>query len=463
MRPIRNLCRHCFVAFVTAVVAASSARSAPGGFDTTFGDGGVVGFSYGAALRAVDPMFPHAVWLAGGVLVERNGAILVSGYHLPWATASTRPYGAVVARRLRNGAADTAFGSAVGLSGLTAGVAERMVRQSDGRIVFEITIVGLGYNYHLQRMSADGVPDPTFPPSYPAFGFAGAKRLTLAGGDRLLVAGFRTDASTGEAWQIHRLERDGQADATFGTGGIAAGAFPGAARAAVEDAAGRVVAAGYASAAPTRAVVRRYLADGAVDPAFGTGGAATLPVADAALFTSLAVQPDGRIVVAGSIGSAPPQSLVARFLADGSPDPSFGTAGYAAGDFPMAIEHLVVQSSGQLVVAGSDESTSPWRALVARYRPDGRPDASFGAAGMVSLPGCDTRSACTRGLALAADGKIVVLTNGRVAGASDDGILFRLLGDDMAADAPIPALSPLALLLASAVLGVAGAFAVRRR
>src|SRR6185312_7554259 len=97
------------------------------------------------------------------------------------------------------------------------------------------------------------------------------------------------------------------------------------------------------------------------------------------------LQADGKIVVAGSLGPvlfAGEDFLVARYLPDGSLDPSFGEAGrvitdFGGRDFAAAV---IQQPDGKIVVAGAARSGgAPFGAVaLARYLPDGSLDREFG-------------------------------------------------------------------------------------
>lgn len=83
--------------------------------------------------------------LTGGLFVEPRGAILVSGHHQALVSASAPVFGAVVARRQRDGTADLPFGERAGLAWAGSGIAQRLDKQSDGRVVLETTVLGLGW------------------------------------------------------------------------------------------------------------------------------------------------------------------------------------------------------------------------------------------------------------------------------------------------------------------------------
>jgi len=115
-------------------------------------------------------------------------------------------------------------------------------------------------------------------------------------------------------------------------------------------------------ALPTRA------APGDLDLSFGTGGKVTTdfrPLSDSAY--GLAIQGDGKIVVAGS-------SVLARYNPDGSLDTSFGTGGKVTA--VIGIAAVLIQGDGKIVAAGSIAPGGYCcQFALARYHSDGSPDA----------------------------------------------------------------------------------------
>jgi uncharacterized delta-60 repeat protein len=206
----------------------------------------------------------------------------------------------------------------------------------------------------------------------------------------------------------------GGLDAAFGQGGkvlvpppAGAGEWPGA-QAVQPD--GAIVVAG--TAAPARNgyvfLLLRFLPDGRPDPSFGTGGRVWTDLVtlatplrgavhgDVALGSSsasaVAVQPDGRIVVGGATQSGATTAFaVLRYLPDGRPDTSFGTGGLALTDFDPAtndgVTDLSLLPDGRILAAGAAGDAVG----LARYRPDGELDPSFG-------PGKDGTARTTQGL-----------------------------------------------------------------
>lgn len=185
----------------------------------------------------------------------------------------------------------------------------------------------------------------------------------------------------------------GALDPTFGAFGFSTAPF-GAPQIVQPD--GKVVGVGMSG---NRATVARLTGKGSLDPAFGIGGIAIVPLAGDADAAAVALQPDGRIVVAGvSYTEFHDHSMlfVARLNRDGTLDESYGRSGIVAvsilpptppvGDvhYPDYINHLGLglAPDGRAVVGGLARSgTGKNRAFLMRFELDGTLDGSFGAAG----------------------------------------------------------------------------------
>src|SRR5262245_17322302 len=112
----------------------------------------------------------------------------------------------------------------------------------------------------------------------------------------------------------------GDLDPTFGNGGIvytSAGAVA-EGHAAVLQGGGKIVVAGSSDGS---FLLLRYLPDGSLDAGFGSGGVVTTPVGSSASAAALVLQPDGKLVAAGTSTSAGQASFtLARYEDDGTPD-----------------------------------------------------------------------------------------------------------------------------------------------
>jgi len=101
---------------------------------------------------------------------------------------------------------------------------------------------------------------------------------------------------------------------------------------------------------------------------------------------AMAVQEDGRIVLAGRMGNPAGGdgfAAVARYSSKGSLDRSFGRGGIVVEPRALRFGAIALQPDGKIVAAGS----SALGFEVARYLPDGRPDPSFGRGGVVNSYG----------------------------------------------------------------------------
>jgi uncharacterized delta-60 repeat protein len=267
---------------------------------------------------------------------------------------------------------------------------------------------------------------------------------------KVLTCGWDMSGSSVSTWRIERRNADGSMDSGYGTGGAVV-PFAGAAGRALDvalDGDGHAVVVGQTTVTTTGkggktttqplATVARFTPSGALDASFGTGGRTTISVSGANLTvaSAVAIQPDGKIVVAGGAqlpptrGNQPAQYaiLVARLDANGSLDASFGSGGVRVNDLTSVDDtvwrHAVaLQSSGKIVV-GSTTATgaSPWR--ITRYLANGSIDAAFGTL---------TASESLRGVAVDGSDRIVATgVHGAASGGTD--MLVRRYGVDGALD-----------------------------
>jgi uncharacterized delta-60 repeat protein len=166
----------------------------------------------------------------------------------------------------------------------------------------------------------------------------------------------------------------------------------------------------------------RFTAAGALDPAFGSGGAATGPVGDGdAVGRALAVLRDGSVLVASdAVHAGEPSIAVTRYAPDGRLDGAFGSGGTAyvslAGRAVTAAA-LAVDAQGRPVVAGTsyDPAGSSSAPLVARLTPAGAPDPAFGDGRAPVVVPTRLPDAQARALALDPAGAAVIAVSGRAA------------------------------------------------
>ena len=155
----------------------------------------------------------------------------------------------------------------------------------------------------------------------------------------------------------------------------------------------------------------RYTTAGALDPSFSApDGKLTTDFGGVSFADDVAIQADGKIVVAGTDNSHTGDFALARYNTDGSLDTSFSCDGKQVTDFAGNVEvgnGVAVQSDGRIVVAGSSFSQATANDFaVARYNPDGSLDTGFSGDGKQTVPFAATDIAT--GLVIQADGNIVL-------------------------------------------------------
>jgi uncharacterized delta-60 repeat protein len=282
--------------------------------------------------------------------------------------------------------------------------------------------------------------DPTFgngglvTTGFPGSPSLRAQSVALQADGRVVVVGFASSSSRSFQMAVARYDSDGTLDSTFGNGGTVATSFPGWPEAYAGGVAvqpdGEIVVAGYTASGSGEArhyqmALARYNADGSLDESFGTSGLVTTPFPgySSAIANALALQPDGRIVVAGK-ASTPPQVpsdriAVARYNPDGSLDRSFGSGGTLVTELPRSNSYAysaVVQSDGRIVIGGFILffGESGYRFALARYGADGTPDGSFGTDGLVTTAFPGFSSAAAYAVTLQADGRAIAVGTANV-------------------------------------------------
>ena len=171
----------------------------------------------------------------------------------------------------------------------------------------------------------------------------------------------------------------GDLDPTFGTGGKVTTDIQGdfdKARAVAIQPDGKIVVAGSAqNGMNIDFAVLRYNTNGTLDTSFGTGGKVLTPVLDSDDFaTSVAIQPDGKIVAAGVALAGDDEIAVVRYNTDGSLDTTFDADGKATfsilAGFNDIANAVAIQPDGKIVLAGSTNNGSNDDFAVIRLNPD---------------------------------------------------------------------------------------------
>jgi uncharacterized delta-60 repeat protein len=266
------------------------------------------------------------------------------------------------------------------------------------------SLVSVRIHPALARYGADGRLDPGFgdggrivATEWFGSNYA-APALARQPDGKVIVAGDAVAADS-IVFRLARYLPDGRIDATFGDGGITTtivtfgldpptkpGFVEGGAFALALQRDGRLVAAGAAPAIHGAAVFAlvRYLPDGNLDHTFGTGGTVTTDFGAGSVAFAVALQPDGKIVAAGTDGNA--RFAVARYLRDGRLDPAFGVDGKVITAFgSQGVLAVALQPDGKLIAVGTADLGDRDAFALARYLADGRLDPSFGDGGTTTI------------------------------------------------------------------------------
>lgn len=415
--------------------AAAPGAAQPGDLDPSFGTGGkITGFLFNG--RRI--ILSTVLTLPDGKILSTGSAPALEGNE-DWAPPLRRPLSAfALARFDRNGRLDRTFG----IGGVTVcatsprpiGVAS-LARQRDGRLLVGGWQRGLDRypKGFVARFLPDGRPDRTFGVGGLASGLADIRihNLEVQPDGRILAAGFGIEC------EVIRLLPNGRRDRSFHRNRedlepLMIGPETSHWLALQPD--GKILLAGTTPWFETiwyywRATLVRLNPDGTLDSSFGNGGWVVSQLDGLNQAHTLAIGPDGKIVVAGTWDANDHGSLaVGRYNADGSPDPTFGQEGWVLTDLGQTYNialGIAVQADGGVTVLAWSEAVygaDPDYPLVARaYRPDGSVDPGFGSEGV---------SGIASGVPLA---QLAVQPDGRllVAGRTYEGrlsFLARLIG-----------------------------------
>lgn len=298
--------------------------------------------------------------------------------------------------------------------------AQAAALQTDGKLV----IIGNAQDgFAVVRYNADGTLDTGFGTGgkvLTALGINGAEAYDVAvqTDGRILVVGLSRPSTSDSSFAVVRYNPNGTLDTGFGNGGIVLTAVETGvnyAEAVIVQPDGKIIAAGT-SGSQKYAIVR-YNADGSLDSSFGVSGKTIFQVSTSGgNARAAALQTDGKILVGGSSGVDTGQTTyfkltLTRFNSNGNPDASFGTSGKVVTSISSnsygTISDIVIQSDGKIIATGGNNTSSAGDTAVIRYNTDGTLDSGFGTGGIVTTR-VGTVYSTGEALLLQTNGKIVV-------------------------------------------------------
>lgn len=408
-----------------------------GSLDETFGTKGVLT----TAIYGIEP----------NITIQSDEKIIVGGGFLDKSSVTPDLF---LARFNTDGTIDKSFGSN-GIVITDFGQDDRsrgLAIQKDGKIVVLVESADpyfANVEYRVVRYAIDGSLDKSFDhDGKRKIDFGGlhdvANALAIQEDQKILVAGSNPNETpnSGEVptaaddFALHRYNSDGSSDGTFGSDGTVITDIHNSVDEVITigiQADGKIIAAGRASINYTSdfALVR-YKSNGMVDKSFGTDGKVITDISGNDEVTSMILQSDGKIVLAGTVSF---DIGLARYNNNGSLDKSFSDDGklrdfYKSGS--GRINAMAVQKDGKVVVAGfsyllGDDSQESAHFALSRFNPDGSLDTTFGNNGVVNtlLHGDDD----IRSIAIQKDGKIIAA--GVAAGPDGDNPDFALIRYNM--------------------------------
>jgi uncharacterized delta-60 repeat protein len=266
------------------------------------------------------------------------------------------------------------------------------------------------------------------------------RQIALPNGEELQVGTIQSQQGSWD-FAIARTTPHGRLDRDFGSGGVVETPIPNGASSSnfAADIAydvlvqpdGKYVVVGNAQGYGYYGMaLARYNPNGSLDTSFGTNGTVFTDNGEA---VSVALQGDGKIVVAGESSQIPgqPEFTVARFTANGQLDTSFGNSGFVEPSFngqtASLADSVVVQPNGQIVVAGTASAYVEYNDVIAvgfrrppefepapsdvitRLNPDGALDTSFGNGGTIVIPQTPWTTAGVVGVNLGGNGTITLV------------------------------------------------------
>ncbi len=391
----------------------------PGDLDESFGSSGLVTTDI-----ASNDDYGYSI------AIQSDGKIVVVG-----SASNGSDSDVALARYNTDGSLDNTFGTngkvITDIASNNDDYGHSIAIQSDGKIVVAGSIInGSNWDFVLARYNTDGSLDNTFGTGGKVItDFAGqdddGQSVVIQSDGKIVIAGQAYNGSNGD-FGLARYNTDGSLDNTFGTNGkvttdIASNDDYGFSIAIQSD--GKIVVAGQANNGSNNDfALARYNTDGGLDNTFDTDGKVTTDFSgNNDDVQSVVIQSGDKILVAGTAGDGSNDDFaLARYTSSGSLDNTFGTGGKVITDFASNWDYgfsIAIQSDGKIVVAGQASNGSNNDVALARYSADGILDNTFGTGGKVIT---DFASSYDdgRSVVIQSDGKIVVV--GYAGGASND-------------------------------------------
>lgn len=327
-----------------------------GSLDNSFGSNGIINVDFNGKNDA-----------ASSIVLQSDGKIIVVGSAQ---NSSNNNSDIAVIRLNSNGTLDNSFAIngkyQLDVDGFAGDKAVDVRLQSDGKIVLAAMAgTDMFAKIAVLRLNTNGSLDNTFDGdgilkafSFGSFTLSYPLSLALQSDGKILIAG-----SKNNNFAVARLNTDGSLDNTYGTSGIFSGTDMSSASRIYLQSDGKLLAT-YSHASQTSIIVIRLNSNGTMDTGFGTSGKVSTALGTPSTYDfalDLAIQPNGKIIVAGSSYSTSTISdfVVARYNSNGTIDNTFGATSNGTVITSVATtdedrgKAVKLQSDGKIVVAGS--------------------------------------------------------------------------------------------------------------
>lgn len=355
-----------------------------------------------------------------------------------------------ITKRFSNGQLDSAYG----INGYSSAIAfgnARGVFQSDGKIILASCSL-YGGGSVLARINTNGTFDSSFGINGIQLTQHNLTAVCVKTNGKIVVTGFITQRSDdyefGTYFIVCQYNSDGTIDSTFNGSGEARIDFVyksqpgkcqrcgrlnyvGTSTCLLIQPDGKIVVGGYATLGfPFRDetfAIARFNASGSIDKSFDFDGEQTTTfTGGSTLGSSIALQADGKILLAGTLERGGDKYAITRYLPNGRLDSSFNGNGrqtvYHGGNLNDDEAYIAIQSDDKILIGGNSNISSENDLVIARLNKNGGMDNSFGSGGMVTTE-VDSPIVYYNSLALQPDGKFFLAGSPAVVKYNTDGKL----------------------------------------
>ncbi|CAN5215675.1 hypothetical protein BH11BAC5_BH11BAC5_14380 [soil metagenome] len=382
----------------------------------------------------------YAGMVGNAVAIQSTGKIIVSGYTLNGSSSDF-----ATTRINTDGTLDNSFGvngiSITDIASTDDYAGPVIIDNSDRIVVAGYAVnpaISASVNFALVRYNSNGLIDSSFATGGKLDagldqGNTRFYRIAVQTDGKLVAAG-STWNGTNYDFALVRYNNDGSIDKTFGKNGnqiLDFGATEEVNGLAIQ-ADGKIIAAGssYTNSGGIFCVAR-YKTNGTLDSTYSEDGKSTIGIGTADILSNIALQADGKLVLAGmtytDINYDSTSFSVARLTTEGILDSTFNNTGKQLTSFDRASNgsSVVIQGNGKIVVTGWAVISGKDNFALARYNANGSLDSSFSHDGkQTSVFGGDDYFGTS--MAIQNDGKIILAGYGETLdGARNYAVLAR--------------------------------------